>query len=150
MALQTGATGLSPSEAYSQIRSQAQGIKTAAQAALASFAANNVSTSYVFNVIDQLTGLINLLTTWSAVVGLNTYATAQGYTGTMTADITACNNAAQACVNWIITNFPKDSTAIYILDRTLNSDGTRTERTFSPAQTAGLQTLLTTFIATIG
>ena len=150
MALQTGATGLSPSEAYSQIRSQAQGIKTAAQAALASFQTNNVSTSYVFNVIDQLTGLINQLTTWSAVPGLNAYATAQGYTGTLTTDITACNTAAQACVNWIVANFPKDTTNAWILDRSLNADGSRTERTFAPGVTLGLQTLLSTFIATIG
>lgn len=145
MALQTGATALSPSKAYDQIRDEAQGIKTAAQAALAFFAANNVTTSYVFHVVDQLTGLINQLTTWSAVAGLNAYATAQGYPGTLTTDITACNTAAQACVSWIITNFNAANVTL-----TINSDGSHPETTFTPTQTAGLQTLLTTFIATIG
>ena len=47
-------------------------------------------------------------------------------------------NNLRACNDWIVANFPKDSTATYLMSHTINADGTRMARTFTPAQTAGL------------
>lgn len=134
------------------VQSNAQSVKAQAQNALATLQSSNVSTNFVFLFLDQMGGLINTLNSWSSVSGLNAFATANlpGYGGTLTTEIAAVISAAQACIGWVVTNFPKDSTQTYILAETLNSDGTRTQRVFTPAQTAGLQTLLQAFIASIG
>lgn len=126
--------------------------KSQAQNSLAQMQTQNVDTVFVFQLLDRLNWLISTLNAWRTTPGLDAYATADlpGYEGTLTADITAIINAAQACINWVVTSFPKDSTQTYILSESINSDGTRTLRQFTPAQTAGLQTLIQALIATIG
>jgi hypothetical protein len=148
MALQTTNTALSPQDAYNMIRSNAASVKAQAQNALASLQAGSVTTTFIFQMLDQLGSIINALTLWKAVTGLNTYATAQGYTGTLVTDCTTCTTAATACITWVVQNFP--ASAGFLQSETLNADGTRTPRSFTTAQTAGLQTALTSFIATIG
>jgi hypothetical protein len=150
MALQTaGGTGFAPAESYMQIRVFAQSAKASAQGMLTTLQAGNVNSVWVFSLLDQLNGFISAMNGWKAIAGLDAYATAQGYTGSISTDATACVTAAQACINWIVTNFPKDSTNTFILDFTLNADGSRTPRSFTPAQTAGLQTAISAFIATV-
>jgi len=133
---------------------QALAAQTKAQAgnALTILQTQNVTTNFVFAFLDQMGALIATLNTWKSTAGLNAYATANlpGYAGTLTTDIDAVIAAGQACITWVVNNFPKDSTNTYILSETLNGDGTRTLRQFTPAQTAGLQTLVQSFIATIG
>lgn len=70
-----------------------------------------------------------------------------GYTGSMVSDANAVSATAQAIIAWIATNFP--ASGGFIQDRTLNADGSRTARSFSSAQTAGLQTVVASAIATI-
>jgi hypothetical protein len=135
-------------DAYNLIRGNASGWKAQAQNANASLAAGSVDTNFVFRMLDQLNTIIVSLNAWKAVTGLDTYATGQGYTGTMSADCLATVNAAQACINWVVTNFP--ASGGFLQGFTLNADGSRTARTFTSAQTAGLQTNLTSFVATIG
>jgi len=135
-------------EAYAAIRSNAAGWKAQAQNANITLAAGNVDSNFIFRMLDQLASVIVALNAWKVVTGLDTYATGQGYTGTISADCTATVNAAQACINWVVANFPVSATFLQAF--TLNADGTRTPRTFTPAQTAGLQTNLTAFVATIG
>ncbi len=55
--------------------------------------------------------------------------------------------AAQSVISWVIANFP--ASGGFLQAYTLNADGSRTPRSFSTAQTAGLQTALTSFVATI-
>lgn len=148
MPLQTMNTSLSPQDAHNMIRSNAAGVKAQAQNALISLQAGAVSANFIFQVLDQLGGIINALNQWKAVAGLDAYATAQGYTGSLSADCTACANAATACINWVVAIFP--ASGGFIQAETLNADGSRTLRSFSSAQTAGLQTNLQAFIATIG
>lgn len=138
-------------QALIQVLGQSAGIKAQATSALADLA-NPVNTSWIFNLIDVSTAAIFNFNRFKTVTGLDAYATAQvpGYAGTMTTDITATIAAVQACLDWIVANFPKDSTNTWILAQQLNADGTRSPRTFSSAQTAGLQTRLQTLIATIG
>jgi hypothetical protein len=146
MALQSSNTILT-AEAFLSIRSGAQGWKAQAQNANLTMAAGSVNTNFIFQMLDQLRGCVAALTTWKAVSGLDTYATAQGYVGTMSVDCTATINAANACIAWIVANFP--ASGGFLQAETLNADGTRTLRAFTSANTAGLQTNLTAFIATI-
>jgi hypothetical protein len=142
-----GGTGLAPSEAFTQIRLMAQGAKNGAQGYLSTLQGGSVNTLWVFNLLDATSGFIAAVNTWKVVTGLDTYATAQGYNGTLTSDVTACVAAAKACIDWVVANFP--TSVGYIQGFTLNADGSRTPRTFTSVETAGLQSALTAFIATI-
>lgn len=130
------------------IRSNAAGVKAQAQNALLSLQGGSVQTSFVFAMLDQLSGIIAALNTWKTTVGLDNYATAQGYTGSLVSDCTACATAATNCITWVVTNFP--TSGGFLQAESINADGSRTQRSFSPVQTAGLQTNLQAFIATIG
>lgn len=142
-------TALLPGDAYRALRDNMPSWKAQAQNALAFIQANSIDTNYVFNLLDKLNGVITSINNMKVVAGLDTYATNQGYTGTCSADATATANAAQACINWVVTNFPTD-TGGFIQAFKLNSgDGSRIAAVFTPAQTGGLQTSLSNLIATI-
>jgi hypothetical protein len=144
MVLQTTNT-LSPSDAYNLIRSNAAGVKAQAQNALISLQGGSVTTTFIFQMVDQLAGIIAALNTWKAISGLDAYATSQGYTGTLSADCATCATAGTACVTWVTTNFP-----IGTAYTAWNADGSRVPHSFTTVQTAGLQTNMQAFIATIG
>ncbi len=146
MPLQSNSTFLA-GDAYTAIRYNAAGYKAQAQNALASCQAGPVNSDFVFRLLDQTAAAINALTQWESVSGLNTYATNQGYAGTMTTDCGAVITAAQAILSWVVANFP--TSGGFLQAYTLNADGSRTPRSFTSAQTAGLQTALINFIATI-
>ena len=138
-------------QALIQVLGQAAGVKQQATDALVQLA-GSVDSVWIFNAADVMRNTIANFNRFSGLAGLNAYATAQipGYAGSMTADIAATVAATQSCLDWIVANFPKDTTATYVLAYILNADGTRTARTFTTAQTAGLQTRLNTLITTIG
>jgi hypothetical protein len=146
MALQSSNTMLA-GEAFRAIRDNAASWKAQAQNANISLA-GTVNSDFIFRMLDQLGGAIAALNLWKVVASLDTFATGQGYTGTMSVDCTASVTAAQNCIAWVITNFP--NAGGFLQSHSLNADGSRTPRSFTPAQTAGLQTALTSFIATIG
>lgn len=150
MVLQTPNTLTTPQNAFALIVGNAQNIKAQAQNALASLQGGSVDSNFIFVMLDQLRNIISSLNSLKVIAGLDAYATAQGYTGSLVSDCTNCANAASTCIAWIVANFPKDSTLAFLLSHTLNADGSRTPRLFTPAQTAGLQTNLQAFIATIG
>lgn len=126
--------------------------KEKATSAVATMTAGAVDTIFVFTLLDQLSGLIANLNAVKNTAGLNSRATADvpTYAGTMTTDITSTINAAQACIDWVVANFPKDASATWLLAFSLNASGTRSARSFSSAQTAGLRTALNDLLATIG
>lgn len=134
----TFATGMLASEAFNLVRNYVPQYKAAASGAASTMAATSVNTDYIFSVLDKLNACISNLNTWKVVSGLDTYATGQGYPNTMSSDCTALITAAQTCINWVVTNFPNSGG--FLLGHVLNADGTRTPRTFTPAQTAALQT----------
>jgi len=142
------ATAILPGEAFSLIRSYVPQYKAAAQDASATLAATSINTDYVFNMLDRLREIVVNLTSWKSVAGLDAYATADGYPTTISTDCTAIVTAAQNCIDWVVTNFP--SSGGFLLDNSLNADGSRTPRSFSSAQTAGLRTRLNALVATIG
>lgn len=138
-------------QALNQILGQFSGTRQQAVDALATLQAGSVDTAWIFNALDTMRDAIARFNRFKTVTGLDSYATAQvpGYAGTISADINTTISAIQACIDWIIANFPKDTTATWILALQLNADGTRTPRSFTSVQTAGLQTRLQTLIATI-
>lgn len=138
-------------QALIQILGQAAGTKAQAAEALATLQAGPVSTTWVFNAIDQMKDAIDRFNKFKNITGLDAYATAQvpGYVGTLSADITTTQAAIQSCIDWCVTNFPKDSTNTWLLAFSMAADGTRTPRNFTTAQTAGLQTRLQAVIATV-
>ena len=129
----------------------AAAVKLQAATAVAYMAANTINTDYVFTILNQLSGVVTTMQSYESIPGLGAYAEAniQNYTGNIANDTAAMITAAQAAIAWVVANFPKDSTNTWILAYKLNADGTRTEATFSPTQTAGFQTALNALIATI-
>jgi len=138
------------SYALNQVQNYAAQAKDRATSAVALMTAGSVDTIFIFSLLDALNGLITNLNAVKNTAGLDAYATAQvpGYAGTMSSDITATINAAQACIDWVVANFP--ASAGFLLGQSLNVNGTRTQRNFTTAQTAGLQTALNNLLATIG
>lgn len=147
MPLTTQTTQIGPTEAYSLIRSNAMGAKQQANGYLTSMQSGNVTTTFAFQVLDQTRNFIANMQGWGAVNGLDAYATGQGYSGSMAADVNTCITAAQAMIAWAVNNFP--AAGGFLQAETLNADGSRTMRQFTPAQTGGWQTAVSNFIATI-
>jgi hypothetical protein len=145
MAFPSSTSNASLGVILSQLQAYAAGIKQQATSGVTMLAASNVSTPTVFAILDQLSGVIVNLNLYKNAVGLNTYATANipSYAGTLTTDIGAGISAAQACIDWVVTN---TSGAVWY---TLNADGSRSPATFTPTQTAGFRTLLTALAATV-
>jgi hypothetical protein len=135
-----------------EVQRLAQVLKAEAQNANAFLAAQNVDSDWVFRFLDRFYSLGAALNAWAATPGLDAYATANinAYSGTLTTDIAATIVAGQAVINWIVTNFPKDSTGNFVLSHTINANGSRTPRQFTPTDTTGLRTALSAFIATVG
>lgn len=138
-------------QALIQVLGQAAGTKAQAAEALATLQAGPVSTVWIFNALDQMNDAIGRFDRFKAVAGLNAHATAQvpGYAGTLTTDIATTQAAIQQCIDWIIANFPKDTTNTWPLAFQWGVNGARVPRSFTTAQTAGLQTRLQTLIATV-
>jgi hypothetical protein len=146
-----GTTNTALPSIVGNLQNLALSVKSQAQNALISLQTGPVNSAFIFQFLDQMRGLIAQLNSWTSVAGLNAYATANmpGYAGTLTADIAAVVSAGQACIAWIVANFPVDSGGFLQAEK-LNADGSRTSTSFTSAQTAGLQTALQAFIATIG
>jgi hypothetical protein len=149
MPLPAGTT--SPLEQVLQeIIQTAYAARTRGSAALADLN-GNVDAYWIFSFIDAVNMFMAGLNARSATPGLNAFATAQipGYAGTMTTDIAAAVAAAQTCLDWVVTNFPKDSTNQFILAMSLSVNGTRVARVFTSTQTAGLRTAVQNLINTL-
>ena len=147
MALQSANTFLA-GDAFSAIRANTASWKAQAQNALVTAQTGPINSDFVFRLLDQIAGAINALTLWKAISGLDTFATGQAYPSTITTDCNSCITEAQAVIAWVVANFP--ASAGFLQSHTLNADGSRTPRSFTSTQTAGLQTALSNFIATIG
>lgn len=150
MSLPPALTKNSLAYALNQVQNYAAQAKDRATSAVAVMAAGPVDTLFVFSLLDQLNGLIAGLNAVKSTAGLDAYATVQvsSYVGTMSTDITATINAAQACIDWVVANFPSNTG--FLMGEQLNANGTRTQRSFSTVQTAGFRTALNSLLATIG
>lgn len=133
--------------ALERAQSQADSLKRLATSYKASLAAGPVTGSYVLGVLDTLRSSRDVFTETAGLAGISEYAQAQ-LGQTVSSEFAAMTSAIDNSGSWIMANFPKDG-AGFLLERTFAADGSRVERTFTAAQTAGLRTLLDTLIATI-
>ena len=138
---------LTQAEAFIQFMNQMRWIKQQAQAGV-SVLAGNVSSTQVFQLMDNLRSPLTLLAAVAAVPGMATYVQAQLNQPTFDAAgwFNGVVSAINGIVSWVTSNFPKDA-AGFIESQTINADGSRSDASFTPAQTAALTTALNSLIA---
>lgn len=99
----------------------------------------------LYGLLSALVECRRLMNTAKAMPGIVDYAKEQNGDPNydVVAEFNALLGAVDACVNWIVANFPKDQNN-HPKNLVLNADGTLTAATISPAalQSAGLITEL--------
>jgi len=125
---------------------QAVFVKQSAQIAV-QLLTGTVTANQVFQIVDNLRSPLQIFAQVAAIPGIAAYAQAQFNDATydVATEFTNMVNTINAVVNWVVTNFPKDSGG-FAQAYTLAADGSRTPVTFTPAQTAGLTTALNAVI----
>ena len=125
---------------------QAVFVKQSAQIAV-QLLTGTVTANQVFQIVDNLRSPLQIFAQVAAIPGIAAYAQAQFNDATydVATEFTNMVNTINAVVNWVVTNFPKD-TGGFAQAYTLAADGSRTPVTFTPAQTAGLTTALNAVI----
>lgn len=112
-------------------------------------AAGNVPSSRILNLFVFLKQERSAIVTASGTPGIVQFARDQKNSGTL--DVVVEFNAMIAAIDgttdWIDANFPKDGSG-FLLAQTLTGSGPL-DRTFTPAQTAGLRTQLDAVVASI-
>ena len=140
------------SKAYQKAQSEAIRVKAFAASARNALLAGNVSANAVIQIMTNLKSSVEVWDTVSSLPGMAQYAKDQedDQTYNVVAEFLAMRSAAVSCIDWVFDNFPKDNNQPnYIIKDILETDGSITVRTFSTAQTVGLQTALAALIATV-
>jgi glycosylphosphatidylinositol transamidase (GPIT) subunit GPI8 len=142
-------TGVTQAEALADAKNQAAWAKQQCQAAVTQLQ-SNTNVNQIFQIVDNTRAAIGMLQRDSAVPGIVAYAQSQYNDGTydVATEFTNMVNALNAVVTWVVSNMPKDGSG-FLLAHTINADGSRVARVFTPAQTAGLTTALNAAIAQI-
>ena len=144
------ASRLTMHELLTRANQQANSIKQIAANNRDRMASGPITAEGTLALLDNLMGARSHLANAAARPNIAPYAQTQ--MGGDQLDVVASFNAMMAAlddaIDWIVTNFPRSADGA-LLTEELASDGTRTERTFSTAQTAGLRTALDALIATI-
>ena len=146
MAFPTNETRRTFASALDRAQSQASSIKRIAANNRDRMASGPITAGGLFSLLDNLIGAKVQLAEAAAMPGMDEYAEAQ-LGQTVSADFDAMMQAIDDATAWIIANMPKADG--YLQTETLEADGTRTERSFATADTAGLRTALDAVIATI-
>ena len=128
---------------------QAVFVKQSAQIAV-QLLTGTVTANQVFQIVDNLRSPLQIFAQVAAIPGIAAYAQAQFNDATydVATEFTNMVNAVNSVVNWVVTNFPKD-TGGFAQAYTLAADGSRTPATFTPTQTAGLTSAINAVIASI-
>jgi len=136
--------------AWAGIRVAAGRIKTYAQSLKTASAAGSIQAGDVVSFVDQLASSNDTLARYTAVPGLVEYVRAQidNAAVDIVAEYSTMLAQINATRNWVLTNFPKDADG-YLLYHKFDAAGRISQRTFSPAETAGLRTQLDALLATI-
>jgi hypothetical protein len=135
--------------AWAGARNTAAQIKAQCTALNAQIAAGPVSSQVIINNLSFFATLNTQLTAYAAVPGLAAYA--QQQVNNPSLDVAGAFTTMQAALvatgNWIVTNFPTDSSGF--LQATQFSNGQVQWANFTSAQLAGLVTQLNALSATI-
>jgi hypothetical protein len=112
-------------------------------------AANNVPWTDFVRVQASLSWALTQMDAAAAVPGMEQYAKDQegDQAYNVAADYTAMRTAVLAIRDWIYTNMPRSGN--FVATQQLAQDGTLTDAIYTPAQTAGLRTLIDNFKATV-
>jgi len=140
------------SKAYQSAQNEAIRAKSFATSARTALIAGTVSANAVIQIMTTIKSSIAVFDSVSSIPGLAEYAKIQEDDPLydVVAEFLAMRNAAVSAVDWIFNNFPKDNDAPnYIIKDILETDGSITVRSFTPAQTVGLQTALNNLINAI-
>ena len=138
--------------AWTRARDLAASVKTRTSALSTAAAAEAISSTAILEYAMLLADVKIRLQSAASVSGIAAYA--QNQIADPTFDIVSSFNdmvaAITAVQNWIVTNFPKDGNG-FLLAKTFMGDnsGRTQDRTFTPAQTATLRTVLNNLVATI-
>lgn len=143
-------TSQAASEAFTQAKNLARGVKLTAQGHIAQFASTT-------NRDQVLTLAVNLrewrlaLAAAASVPGVLQYAKDQydDQDYNIGSEFTAMLDAIDDVIAAIHAGFPVDNTGGEVKERVLNADGSITMRTFTPAQLASIVTFLQTLTGTI-
>ena len=125
-------------------------MKIATQALIDKSAASNINVNEILKYRKRLRSLIQLTPAIRDLSGMNVYAQSVYSDNTLdyTAECTAMLNAAQTTLDWINANYPQTSlageNAWAVVYEDINGD--IVPYTFTPAQTAGFRTELTSLI----
>lgn len=142
-------------EVLTQARERWLNLKISAIQARDRSASNDISAGYVLLVLDRLREDLSYFNSIASTPGLTQYARDQYADQGMdiVADFNAMMNAITNTINWIVSALPKAPADgqgnEYLLLKTIDATGVRSDRLFTPAQTAGLRTQLDSIIATI-
>lgn len=140
------------SDAWTAARQASGQIKTRATSVRAACAAGNVGSSFILDFTTFLFSNRTTLSTSAATPGIAAYAQ-QAINNPALVVTTEFNNmmaAIDACIAWVLANFPKDVNG-FLLAVTFQGDnsGRVVDRQFAPATTAPFVTTLDTLIASI-
>lgn len=110
-----------------------------------------VSANQVIQVLTETKSVIEIMERAAAVSGMAQFAKNQfdDQGLDIVAEFQSLRSGLEGVRDWVIGNFPM-SPGGFIEKDTLETDGSITVRQFTPAQTAGLVSVLDTSIATIG
>jgi quinol monooxygenase YgiN len=105
-------------------------------------AAGNVVATVIIDLAIRLNSDRVSFANAANVTGLAQYAKDQKNNQSLDviAEFNAMVSAIDGCIGWVTTNFPKDANG-FLLRETWGNNGT-VDRSFTPAQTAGLRTQL--------
>jgi len=124
-------------------------LKRAAQNANTRMAGQSVSYDFILAILERLKSADAVFATTQGRAGIATYAQEQ-LGQNIVQDFTDMRAAAQSAFTTIRDLLPVQSGPnAYLQARTIDAQGNVTDRTFAPAQTAGVRTALDTVIATI-
>lgn len=138
--------------AWRRIREMASYVKSRTVSLNTAAAAGSISSSLILDYATFLADAKIALQSAASVQGIAAYAQEQiaDPTFDIVASYTDMVNAINSVTAWVIANFPKDANG-FLLAKTFTAvnDGRTQDRTFTPAQTATLRTVLDTLTATI-
>lgn len=138
-------------DGLAEVNREALALKRDAQNRRDALASGDQTGQFVLGIAGRMNTAIAIFDRVSAITGVGAYAQDQFEDSGLdiSAEFSAMRSAAIAVRDRIVSDLPTDASG-FLSIRTLNADGTITERTFTPAQTANLRADLDALIATIG
>lgn len=139
-----------PEQAFDRIRAVIADTKRVLSDHRALMTQASVSVTSPLTVIRHIASALPILSTLSATPGLAVYAKSQvdDPTYDIAAEYVVVRNAMQACMDNLVSLFPKDASS-WLLYQKYNVDGTVSNRTFTAAQMATALPFIDQVIAAI-